>query len=53
MAKLKISTKILIYFLLVSLIPAFITVYILVDSANTELLHAATQAPQHWQRDVS
>ena len=46
MAKLKISTKILIYFLLVSLIPATITVYILVVSANTELLHAASSQQQ-------
>lgn len=46
MDKLKISTKILIYFLLVSLIPAFITVYVLVNSAKTELLHAASSSQQ-------
>lgn len=42
MFKLNISNKILIYFLLVSLLPIVATTFILVSSANSQLLHAAS-----------
>ncbi len=44
--RLKLSTKILIYFLLVSLIPLIVTNFLLVSYANSQLLNAASTKQQ-------
>ncbi len=46
MLKLKLSSKILVYFLLVSLVPLVVTNFFLVTSANTQLLKAASTKQQ-------
>ncbi|MEI7682901.1 MAG: ATP-binding protein [Candidatus Saccharibacteria bacterium] len=46
MIKLRISTKILIYFLIVSLVPLLVTSYLLVSSANNQFLQTASAKQQ-------
>jgi PAS domain S-box-containing protein len=46
MIKLKLSTKILIYFLVVSLVPLFVANFLLVSSANSQFLRTASAKQQ-------
>ncbi len=51
--RLSIASKILIYFLLIALLPMIVTTFILVSSANTQLLHAASLQQQAVARGLS
>ncbi|MHB1865344.1 MAG: ATP-binding protein [Candidatus Saccharimonadales bacterium] len=53
MFKLNIANKILIYFLLVSLLPMVVTTYIIVSSANNQLLNAASSQQQAIAKDLA
>ncbi len=53
MIRLKISTKILLYFALVSLIPLGVATFILVSSAHTQLLQAASTKQQAVANDLA
>lgn len=53
MLKLNIANKILLYFLLVSLLPMIVTTYIVVSSANSQLLNAASLQQQAVANDLA
>lgn len=53
MPRLKISSKVLLYFLLVSLLPLVVANFILVSSANTQLLKAAGSKQQAVATDLT